>query len=509
MNGQFNTTEDFLKELELGEENKPYEIVSPAAMVPKRLPFWQRLKAQPVKTITESAAGVGKFLGMEPFGKGLALTSARFPGIRRIAAPEIADIEAKMKRGETLTPGEATQYASFFGEAPTTKQVLGSAALTAANIVAAGRLAPSGVPSFQLARGIPMARYALPFTMGTTLKQSALSLARTGTMATVVGVASAAEQNLPTKSMLKRGLQTAAFSMGFESLLGGASRALQETGKGLAQNLASYAAKPEKAEKYILQKKMLGTVNRMLKIVGADTDAYEEQLQNAFIKGRGLEERITIREILRKATESKRESFGTLQRFFDEKTAMDEFNKSLDLIDPALKLTPAKKPNYVELNEIRRAIDKKLKDRDFLILLDTLPEKRQNLMALRWTIQDVIGDKIPEVKPIFSQYSAAIEANQALDKIQKVLRRRRGPTFMEILETLGAGGGMYYATRRPEAAVGIGLTALALQHPASRINLSSIMLRAGEFLGRPLSLMERLQIQRILSKSVIPEVFGQ
>jgi len=394
---------------------------------------------------------VGKFLGMEPLGRGIALTLMRIPGLRRVIAPEVAKLEERVSKG-IATPEELKGYIEIFGGpetggmAPTGRQIVGSAIQT-------GLLAT--------APAIPTPTKFLPKVGIGTAIGATTGLAR-GLME---------EKKLTPPELAASTAIGALFGAGMSAILYGLEKGLQKVGRDLYKSIVRYNKDPQKASEVLVKDKIIGTANRLHKKVNARIEEHEELLQSLL---KDTPRNITQRRILEEALEQgKLMERPELRRFFNE----EAFLKNLETGLEKLGLNIGKKRlNLAEVNALRRQIDRKLGDRAFQKMFDEIPTVKYTLMALRRGLESIVKQEAPETISIFQSYAPYVEASKALVQIVDRASKRMPITFFELA---GIGGGMVFPQALPPI-IGTILARRGIESGLIPSTLGAITLRGAE-----------------------------
>jgi len=422
---------------------------------PQRISFLQRLRQRPLETIAETPvvkglASVGRFLGMEPFGKGIAVTIGQLSPEKFQFTPE---------------------------EIPTPTQVLGSAAMTGLTAVA-----PTTKPLF---------------TSGTKFLPTLAKTVATGASFGAARELAEAEKPEPKRIFEEAGREALTFSV-FSSLLGGVSKGLESVGKGFIKMVASQSRRPEKALTYFQKGRFLGSFNAMQKQLKNQLDSFENELQGHLSTQK---ERIPIRDVIGETIALEQNRIATQVgkaglRFYDETSALNEFQKALKYVNPKLRISLKHQPDLQELNWIRRQIDAKLGDRSFEKALSELPHVKENLMILRTSIQNIIEKRIPQTADIFQRYSLGLAAKQAF-KVAINLEKGVPITLPNIIAGTLIGAPWFFLNK-PQYAITTAMGAITLRHPVVQLNIGTLVNYLSQMFGRALTTPEISVINNFL-----------
>jgi len=430
--------------------------------------------------IASGTAKVGKFFGMEPFGRGIALTLMRIPGLRRVIAPEVTRLEEKVSKG-TATPEELKGYSEIFGGpeiggmAPTGKQIVGSAIQT-------GLLA------------------ATPKILtGTTLGSRVGIGAGIGAVSGLARGLEAEKELTPTE-LAKTTAIGGGVGAGTSAILYGIEKELQKLGQRLYQSIVRYNRDPEGASETLVKDKLIGTASQIKNKIDEKNDVYERAIQN-YLKDTPRE--ITKNQILEKALQYGKEmERPELQRLFNEEAFVENLKTGLDKLNLDIG---RKRLNLAEINALRRQIDRKLGDKAFQVMFDQMPETKYALMALRKGLEDIVKTGAPETEAIFSEYAPYVEASRALAQTLHKASKRMPITFFELG---GLAGGIVYPKALP-AVIGTIAARKGIESGLLPSLIGSTALRGADF-ARLLQTPEMLAllstaISRLYSKSPVSQ----
>lgn len=369
--------------------------------------------------VTGALAGIGRFFGMEPFGKGIALTLARLPGVGRLLAPEVRELEEKVTKG-TATPEELEAYYEIFAkEAPTTRQILGSAMQTA----------------------------MLPVSLAMPTPQTFGQAALTGAG---IGVGYGIARGVEGEKRIKEIGQEAAIGAFIGGLAGAftyaLSKGLEKVGRRLYEGLVRYSRDPQKASKALIDREVVGTANTIKKRIDNEIEIYERMLQNQL---KTQPERvITQDQIIKESLEQLRSATRPeLRRFVNEGAFKENLQEGLKRLGLDIG---RKKLNLAEVNALRREIDRKLGDRAFQKMFEELPQQKAALMILRRGLENIVKTAVPETEGIFASYAPLVEASKALAQTIHRVSKRAPLEGLGLLA--GSIGGFFY----PKAWLGVG-----------------------------------------------------
>ena len=225
-------------------------------------------------------------------------------------------------------------------------------------------------------------------------------------------------------------------------------KGLEKAGKYLYKSLVRYSRNPEKSAKQLISKKIVGTLSKIKNVLQTDINIFENKLQTELKKS---QVRTTQQEVIGGAINIKKQKQPTLTRFFDEDAFVDDINRSLEKIGPYR--IGKKQPTMAEANDLRRFLDKQIGSSSFYKTFAELPDSKQNLMALRSSLESIVKMNVPSTVPIFNQYSPTINSYKAISYSNYKLGKQMPITFFEIM---GLTGGMATGYAEPIVAGMIG-----------------------------------------------------
>lgn len=410
---------DIWKQFELGEEFKPYEIVPLTPTAPiiapesQRVPLLERLRQKPLETIAKTpivrgAAAVGRFLGMEPLGKGIAATIGQIAPEKFQFAPE---------------------------EIPTAKQVIGSAALTGLTAVAPG-----------------LARYQVPFATGT----KGLATLRSMELGAQFGAAHAMSQGKDTDDIVKEAITSSLLAAPLPAI-GAAFSAVGKGIKGLPERFYSQIFKATKDDLELqLRTTAAGRqINPTLAkemvdrgIVGSSEGMAVYSLQKVNQTEAAIQ-RLLPRvadvpiPINRKQTIA---VLGTIRDGYKEMLMSEKQAEATKLIN-SLK-TPLRTITPEAALNLRRFIDEARNQSSFK-LHPTLSLKQGAYKAMADDLRKELRNKIPEFASLIKEESIFLNAFEAL---LNTAVKQRNVRLINLTDVLLGGGGL--ATGFPGAGFG-------------------------------------------------------
>lgn len=330
----------------------------------------QQMGAKPVapsvkeKPKESFASKAGDFLGVKKFGQGIG--TALFFKTR-----EGKELLKRANEGEKYA---AQTLNEIMNEAPTNKEIVGSAALTGLNALSGGVI------------------------KGAQTASNAGKLARGTAMGAAYGVAGGAEQNKSTGGIVKQGAQGAALGAFLSSLGIVGNKAKKATAEGsqkAAERVYNSAVKPtlsdtEKAistgektlGRELLDRKISGGSRKLLEVSRKKLEENEEKLQKLI--NTSEYNVITKDEIVKK-----------IKPFIDKKSSTPTLKSQRDLekIERALELLPDK-ISLNEANRLKRNIYQELTDRAFKTdgSLASEAEVNKNVaLSLKKLIEEKVG----------------------------------------------------------------------------------------------------------------------
>jgi hypothetical protein len=374
-----------------------------------------------LEKVTGGATKAGKFLGMKPFGKGIALTLMRIPGLRRVIAPEVAKLEEKISKG-SATPEELKAYSEIFGGpevggmAPTGRQIIGSALQT--GLLATAPAVPTGT------------------TLGSRVGIGA-------GIGAVSGLARGleAEKELTPTELAKTTTIGGAVGAVTSAILYGIEKGLQKLGQRLYQSIVRYNRDPEGASETLVKDRIIGTASQLKDKIDKKINIYEKALQT-YLKN--TQQKVTQERIIQEAlNQAKLMTRPELQELFNEEAFRGNIQSGLEKLGLDLG---KKELTLAQVNALRREIDRKLGDRAFQKAFEELPTTKEALMALRKGLENIVKTEIPETSALFAEYAPYVETSKALAQTIYQASKRMPITFFELA---GIGGGVIYPKALP------------------------------------------------------------
>lgn len=330
----------------------------------------QQMGAKPVvpsvkeKPKENFASKAGDFLGVKKFGQGIG--TALFFKTR-----EGKELLKRANEGEKYA---AQTLNEIMNEAPTNKEIVGSAALTGLNALSGGVI------------------------KGAQTASNAGKLARGTVMGAAYGVAGGAEQNKSTGGIVKQGAQGAALGAFLSSLGIVGSKVKEKTseiGQKGAERLYNSAVKPdfrdtEKAVKYggktlgreMLDRRIIGGKEKLYQTAQKELEKNEAKLQKLI--------NTSDYEVI-----TKDEIVNSIKPFITEKQGTPTLKSARDLekVGKAIELLPDK-ISLNEANRLKRNIYQELSDRAFKTdgSLASEAEVNKNVaLALKSLIEKKVG----------------------------------------------------------------------------------------------------------------------
>jgi len=357
---------------------------------------------------------VGEFLGVGTFAKGVGLSLARL-------SPEIRNIEKKISAG-TATPDELDFYKKQYGEeAPTGKQIIGSALQTAATIGTAGLGNIGGANA------------------GLRIGKAALQGAGVGS---VMGFGKGLEENKPILGALKEGAITGAVSGAVGAGLQGGSELIKSIADKFPKRIMDSVLKQSKAQnlagknvsEYALQKSKIGTVDSLIsgsqETINKLNTNIDNQLGMSASKGIKINSNVLFDNI---ATQINKEG-GDITSV--------EVQKIVDNLAPQVKGLLKKEVLTVkEANNLRKLLDKTLGDRGFLV--QQLPFNKEVLMDFANGLRNKVQTYVPQTAPLFNEMSKEITFRNALLNRASSVAKNQILSLTDLLAgVVGSPGGL-------------------------------------------------------------------
>lgn len=324
-------------------------------------PYSPPVQEKPKESFVSKA---GDFLGVKKFGQGIG--TALF-----FKTKEGRELLKRANEGEKYA---AQTLEEIMREAPTNKEVIGSAALTGLNVFGGGVL------------------------KGAQTVSNAGKLARGTAMGTAYGVSGGLEQNKDTAGIVKQGMQGAALGAFLTSLGIAGNKAKKSTAEGsqkVAERVYNSAVKPSLSDtekaisagektlgRELLDRKISGGSRKLLEISRKKLEENETKLQKLINSSEYNV--ITKDEIVKK-----------IKPFIEKKTSTPTLKSQRDLekIERAIELLPDK-ISLNEANRLKRNIYQELTDRAFSTdgSLASEAEVNKNVaLSLKKLIEEKVG----------------------------------------------------------------------------------------------------------------------
>lgn len=361
----------------------------------------------------------------------------------------------------------------------TAKQVLGEAVVTATTIALAG--AP---------------KMALPFARGVGVRETAIAATRAAGIGAAFGAGQAMIEDLPTEDIVKRAGTSAVLAVALESMVGGASRGLSRMATRWRNNIIKYHGQPELAGRNLLRKNLIGTANRMQKTVVKDVTKLEGQIAGLM---KGQKRKISWGTVVRNAVEMEKKRFPVGPTLIDEALAAKGFNKALQKVSRALKLSPSRRLTVSQLNNLRKQIDDQVLSKDMMRTWAQLPDVKNRLMLLSQSLQKVVGAEVPATVNLFDRLTYATASHQAMTNFIRAEVEGKFLSFTNIISGTLVGA-PWFLMNRPDLAVMTALGAVSIRSPILKQNLATITKLLGQYFGRSLTGPERALIHRLITK---------
>lgn len=360
------------------------------------------------------------FIGATPLAKGLGIGLAR-------STPEMKSLERRIKTN-TASTDEIKLYADIMGEAPTSKQIVGSAVSTVANFIpGVGRGAKLAT---KVAAGAGTG-YAMDVGRGLQTKET-VKEALTPSYGTAVGAA------LPVVGAIL-GKATKGIS----------ARDIEQTSLRLTRTEAdNLAKKGQDIAKYISDKKIIGTPEKRYEKISTLYDDMENKIQGTL---KGSKIKLNKEDVLTQLKQVPEE-------FADDPAAYNEVsNKVTQVVDVIEKKQgewiPAETLNTIKRNIFDRAYGKNNTD----IINDSYK-------AMGDRLKSVLDDNIPGLSKLNKEYGILIASKRALFKainreqtgmLEKIAASTAGAVAGNALfGPLGAGAGIMASGKIADAVAG-------------------------------------------------------
>lgn len=215
-----------------------------------------------------------------------------------------------------------------------------------------------------------------------------------------------------------------------------AQKGLEKVGRGLYRSLVRYSQAPDKSARHLIANKIRGTISTIDKALRTDVKAYEAQVKNLL---RGSKARVTEKQIIQEAFRLKQKRDPTLVRFLSPDDFSDDMQKALDSIDFKIDM---KRPNMLELNEMRKKIGYKVSNPNYFRMFDENPKRAQDLRFLQEAMSNIVKENVPATVPVFREYSPVVNAAKAISYTKYRIGRYMPITFFEL-------GGLFYPPTMP------------------------------------------------------------
>ena len=483
--------------LELGQQVKTkypqYQNIADEELgmkIAKKYPEYQKMID--ITTTTEQPTSLGqKFLkGAEDFFVPLLGTAARVSQIGYYEELEKESMQTYTKLGEgvlntikdpNVSEEQKLKIIKSYRQAlpriveshpdiqKTNEQILGEAVITGMTVM-------SGM--------LPTAQ---------TLGQRTLTSAGMGAG---YGAGEALKQGAEGKDIAKAAITGAGIGLVLAPISWYVEKGLQKVGEGLYKSLVRYSRDPQRSAKRLISQKVVGTLNTIKKALYSDVKLFENKVQGELVESKL---RTTQKEIVNGAINIRKEQQPTLTRFFDENSFIDDIDRSLGKIGPYN--IGKKEPTMVEVNEFRKFLDKQLGSSSFNKVFAELPDSKQNLMALRKSLENIVKTNVPSTIPIFKQYSPIMNSYKAVSYSSYKTERLMPITWFEIM---GLTGGIATGYQAPIIAGMIGKRLMQSGLAASYGGAGA--LRLAEIIQKGASDPKiQAMLYRTLSTFVIPE----
>jgi len=301
----------------------------------------------------------------------------------------------------------------------TNEQIVGEAAITA--ITLGSGLIPKKPPII------------LTKTLGKAAPLAYRTAVSTG-LGAVIGGATAMSRGGDIEEVKKETLTGAKLGAILAPVIYIGEKVATKVAQNLYRGLVRYSETPEKATKYLMAKKVIGTIGKIQEICKKDINLFEKGVQTEL---KPITITTTKKEILEKATALEKRANPELERFFQPKQFEKSLQEDLEKIGLGGYEMGRGKINMVEANAFRKKIDTGLNDKAFKKALYELPKSKQRLRILRTVLSDIVKENAPNTIPIFEKYSPAVNASHALTELGWRLEKKMPITFFEIMGLAG------------------------------------------------------------------------
>lgn len=316
-----------------------------------------------IKQVADTADKVGDFLGIKKFGQAIGTASYLY----------LTKDGRDLLKNADKDPSKAQALYEVLREAPSSKEIVGSAALTALNIASAGTLqgAGAGMQSFRL---VPITKAGRAAAGINTAVKSGGALARIGKSAALggaFGVAGAMEQNKGFKEGVKQTATLSGISGGLTGVGVGINKGKQfssKVGQKIAGGIMNTTIKPtleesKKSIKYgqgslgqeMLKRNIKGSNKQIYDLAIEKVDELENQLDNVLKNSKLTISRNEIAKYFKKTVRN-------LQA-----TPTPEAKKEIEFIKSYLVTQLPKQLSLADANTMKRNLYKQIGEKAFNI----------------------------------------------------------------------------------------------------------------------------------------------